>query len=546
MAKSRPKLLIHPPPGSDPAEFERLLGDRYEIVVDPDPAARPDQSTDQTTGRQAPPEPGKAPELLFDYIDMGLCLCDDRGRVLFSNAWYIELDEVVSRRVASICEEAARRFAAGAGAPRELLRRFEIISGGESRWFEAQVSPAGEDRLAVSVRDVTRSGRNEQKMAAIERAGRELVRLEADTIRKMNSIERLGLLEDKIIRFAHDLLSFDHFAIRLIDEKTGKLELVISCGLSPEAGEFDLYPLPEGNGIAGFVAASGRSYICPDVSKDDRFLPALSGSQSSLVVPLHLHDKVIGVLDVESLDLDSFTDDDQRFAEMFSRYIALALHMLDLLVVERTSVNETLSGRVEGELTEPLEDILRETEVLSAEERDPEVVRHLARIKSDVDAIRSRVRNVASGPQTLLGVDRALRDHKRDPALVGRRILVADDATKIRRIISDVLRNRGATVVTCENGAVAITALEGADHFDLVISDIKMPDRNGYEVFAAARRIDPSIRVILMTGFGYDPHHSIVRASQEGLQSVLFKPFQVERLLDEVRKALTEIEAGAE
>jgi DNA-binding NtrC family response regulator len=41
-----------------------------------------------------------------------------------------------------------------------------------------------------------------------------------------------------------------------------------------------------------------------------------------------------------------------------------------------------------------------------------------------------------------------------------------------------------------------------------------------------------------MTGFGYDPHHSIVRASQEGLQCVLFKPFQCERLLEEVKKAL--------
>jgi hypothetical protein len=41
-----------------------------------------------------------------------------------------------------------------------------------------------------------------------------------------------------------------------------------------------------------------------------------------------------------------------------------------------------------------------------------------------------------------------------------------------------------------------------------------------------------------MTGFGYDPHHSIVRASQEGLQAVLFKPFKVDQLLSEVRKAL--------
>jgi DNA-binding NtrC family response regulator len=41
-----------------------------------------------------------------------------------------------------------------------------------------------------------------------------------------------------------------------------------------------------------------------------------------------------------------------------------------------------------------------------------------------------------------------------------------------------------------------------------------------------------------MTGFGYDPNHSIVRASQEGLQAVLFKPFKVDQLLAEIRKAL--------
>jgi DNA-binding NtrC family response regulator len=42
-----------------------------------------------------------------------------------------------------------------------------------------------------------------------------------------------------------------------------------------------------------------------------------------------------------------------------------------------------------------------------------------------------------------------------------------------------------------------------------------------------------------MTGFGYDPNHNIVRASQEGLAAVLFKPFKVDQMLQEVRKALT-------
>jgi DNA-binding NtrC family response regulator len=65
-----------------------------------------------------------------------------------------------------------------------------------------------------------------------------------------------------------------------------------------------------------------------------------------------------------------------------------------------------------------------------------------------------------------------------------------------------------------------------------------MPDKTGYDVFAAAHKRNTSTPVILMTGFGYDPNHSIVRASQEGLQAILFKPFKVEQLLGEVRKAL--------
>ena len=125
------------------------------------------------------------------------------------------------------------------------------------------------------------------------------------------------------------------------------------------------------------------------------------------------------------------------------------------------------------------------------------------------------------------------------------RVLVADDEQKIRRVLGDVLRHRGCEVSVCADGGKAIEELDRVargeiEPFDLIISDIKMPDRNGYEVFSAARKSMGQVPVILMTGFGYDPHHSIVRASQEGLQAVLFKPFQIERMVDEVRKALTE------
>jgi DNA-binding NtrC family response regulator len=72
----------------------------------------------------------------------------------------------------------------------------------------------------------------------------------------------------------------------------------------------------------------------------------------------------------------------------------------------------------------------------------------------------------------------------------------------------------------------------------LVLSDIKMPLKDGYEVFAAAKEANPDTPVILTTGFGYDPNHAIVRARREGLAAVLFKPFKVDQLLNEIRAAL--------
>jgi DNA-binding NtrC family response regulator len=58
-------------------------------------------------------------------------------------------------------------------------------------------------------------------------------------------------------------------------------------------------------------------------------------------------------------------------------------------------------------------------------------------------------------------------------------------------------------------------------------------------VFRASKDAHPETPVILMTGFGYDPNHSIVRSGQEGLHCHLFKPIEIAQLLEESRKALT-------
>jgi len=117
------------------------------------------------------------------------------------------------------------------------------------------------------------------------------------------------------------------------------------------------------------------------------------------------------------------------------------------------------------------------------------------------------------------------------------RILVVDDEESMRQLLEIALGKDGHRITAAESGTKACELIDKGS-FDLVISDIKMPDISGYEVFRAAKEDFPDTPVILMTGFGYDPHHSIVRASQEGLQSFLFKPFKAQQLLAEVAKAL--------
>ena len=57
-------------------------------------------------------------------------------------------------------------------------------------------------------------------------------------------------------------------------------------GMTPLAANRELYARKEGNGVTGFVAATGQSYLCPDTTKDPLYLEGAAGSRSSLTVPL--------------------------------------------------------------------------------------------------------------------------------------------------------------------------------------------------------------------------------------------------------------------
>jgi CheY-like chemotaxis protein/putative methionine-R-sulfoxide reductase with GAF domain len=479
--------------------------------------------------------------VVLDTIGDGVCVVGPAGELVWANRRMRDCPAPVINSLRQLCAKAFEELSAGRRGG-DHVRRFCLMSEGGS-YYEVLCSPvrdrAGAVRqVAAVVVDATHQRRQQLKLNAIDRAGRELVRLDDEDLSRRDAIERLRLLEDRILRCSRDVLDYQHFAVYVLNERANTLELLVSQGLSPESQRHELLASPEGNGISGYVAATGRSYICPDVQRDGRYLKGMEAARSSLTVPLRLHDKVVGVLNVESDRVGAFGEEDRQFAEIFAHYVALTLHILNLLVVERHSVQTQVSGSIAAELNGPLNDIIAIAGELVEDYIGHDDLRaRLGRVIQAASRARQSVQQLARAPSTgVLGGPAGAPTP--DPLFVGKRLLVVDDEQLIRQTVRDVLAPLGCRVDVAADGLEG-TRLVGACQYDLVISDVKMPGASGYDVFNAARDQDPQAQVILITAFGYDPDHSIVRASREGLAAVLMKPFTVKRLLEECRKALS-------
>ena len=495
-----------------------------------------------------PPTIDQKAVLVLNTIGEGACVVESDDTISWMNRRMADFAPETLEHTVRICTQAKRIFETQVGqrnAATGLASKKFTFSTGHNH-FEIICSPviSAEGRVeqvVAVVWDASSGKRLQAKIDAIDAAGRELARIDQEAISGLRPQDRLKLMQEKIIHFSKDLMHFDHFAIRVLDRKSNRLEVVISEGLPEDALQIDLYATPEGNGISGYVGATGRSYICHDVEKDGRYVLGLDHSKSSLTVPLNLFGEVVGTYNIESDRIGAFTEDDRQFAEIFGRYVAMTLNILDLLVVERYNTSTSITDSFVHDAAQPVEDILCEVGKLEDQYvADEELRGAIERIKHKAGQIRDAIDDAKAGPNRVIGCGDEDDALSAGPGgLLGMRILVADDEVNIRKNVRDVLEKRGCTVTLAKDGQEACGIIDSqTTPFDLVLSDIKMPYRNGYEIFAAVQRKSPGVPVILMTGFGYDPHHSIVRASQDGLSGVLFKPFKVDQLIEEVENGL--------
>ncbi|MGI6683997.1 MAG: response regulator [Bacillota bacterium] len=119
---------------------------------------------------------------------------------------------------------------------------------------------------------------------------------------------------------------------------------------------------------------------------------------------------------------------------------------------------------------------------------------------------------------------------------MGQKVLLVDDAAFMRMMLKDILTKGGYEIVgEAENGAVALNKYEELAP-DLVIMDITMPEMNGLEAVKAIRGIDPQARIIMCSAMGQQA--MVIEAIQSGARDFVVKPFQADRILEAVAKAL--------
>jgi CheY-like chemotaxis protein len=474
-------------------------------------------------------------EVFRDFPD-GIAMLDAEFVVEYANHRFRELvsfkkGESLATPCAVLLDRITKKALIREGTPIWSDRIRGTVDG---RHLEMSIKPRESGWLCL-VRDISSDVSQREQLLAIQRAGRELGRLSSDELARMSVAERVDLLKANIIQYAQQTLAFRNLEVRLLDPKTKKLEILLSEGV-PGGLARTLVASTEGNGVTGYVAATGKSYIADDVSRDPFYLPGAENARSCLVVPLLDQGQVIGTFNVESDKPGQFTDRDREFLEVFAQEISQALGTLNLLRAEqrlqRTATTEAILARAAVPVDAIVADAVAALDVLTGSTVEGE--------HTPIKLLTDILNHARTVKQALIA------PHKHDagemqtppsPRLVGKRVLVVDAELEIRQLAYRLLAQLGCEVYTVAESREALGIVRSLP-YDAIIADAELPELDGYELYLQIHAIRPNLAFVLMKGFGYDAKHTLVRARQAGLRVFLYKPFRIDRLMEALEDAL--------
>jgi len=558
LGSSRPRLVVSGDTDEVSKQFCSIMGDHVEVVR-PEALGAATADGFLLTGGFArrTQDLQLCAQGFLDSVPDALVLVDQENRVV----WHNQMFRSMAGGTAPLIGQS---FLAALGNPElispsvlplnmdpgpdQVLKAILKIAERQFVAIRATRSPlptgAGRTQAftTIVVRDVSEEILENQKREALYRAGIELGDLSPEEVTDMLHDQRTELLKEKVLEYAQDILGFETIEIRVLNPETKELLPLLEVGMQEEAATRRLFASEQGNGVTGYVAATRKSHLCRDTKADPLYISGAVDARSSLTVPLIMHDEVLGTFNVESPGAQGFDTKDLEFLEVFGCVVAMALNQLQLLVAEKMTTATASSDRLRREIALPTDDILSSATAILEKYmgHDPDVCDKLQRILDNTRAIRGqidRVSKVVESEDTgFLTSTSRLKTER--PALKDKRILVVDGDESVLKSAHDLLDRHNCTVEAVRTGMEACQMARG-HNYDVVLADIRLPDMNGYECFCRIQDINDRLPVILMTGFGYDAGHSVVKSRQRGLKSVLYKPFRREQLLTEIEKAVT-------
>jgi len=335
-------------------------------------------------------------EMIVSSLNEGIWVEDEKGFCTYANPKEAEMlgysqKELIGKHWGEIIHPSEYGY---------VKKETETRSRGRSSSYETLLITKNKEKFPVIVSatplfeegefigtivvtiDIIEQREAEEKLSTIYDLSREMsLSLDLDHISKI------------VLDASEKVLNFGNIDLFLVNEDTNELHLKECRGL--KESEMDtIIPISGKEGITAHVARTGELLNIPDVRKDERYLFGLKGSRSELCVPIKIKDKVIGVLDAESEELNAFSEEDQRLLETLASQAAIAIENARLLeTIKRSSELQKLFVSIlSHDLKNPLTVIKGYTDLIKMRE-DEKIKKYVKEMEKSIKKMIDLVTN---------------------------------------------------------------------------------------------------------------------------------------------------------
>ncbi len=335
-----------------------------------------------------------------------------------------------------------------------------------------------------------------------------------------------------------EFLQIEHIAIHRLDESKPQLVLEYCSGFSEESTR-RLGELKSDDGILNRLIETRIPQVVNDIPQTEEGFSFLAQNEelaSMIALPLFSAGKVWGVLTAYSREPFRFGQEDAR--------------AINLFVGELAELTDIFSRRLRDNLDELLVRLLGSLELMNFKFQKRTHI-PVSEIQAEQSRMRDRVLSLLTDAEMRFISRPAGQDRQAEAKIVlpsgdelnveevvniqgeknaspgTKKVLVIDDQPIVTDLLVSVLERMAYHSEVASSGTEGLEMFK-KDGFDLVITDLGMPDVSGWEVSKAVKERKPNVPVVVITGWGVDPDPNKLKESRVDL--IIHKPFQIDEL----------------